>query len=536
MPHADCACPPRVRDLAVDYTALSLAVPEKVRFRFKLEGQDQDWREVVNQRRVEYSNLLPRNYRFRVTASNNDGVWNTEGASLDFSIAPAYYQTNWFRALCVAAFLALLWALYQLRIRQLQEQERKLRDAIETIPTAAWVSRPDGSIEFVNRRWMEYTGLSTAETVGSGWQVAVHPEDMDRHVAKWGASLARGEPFEDEARYRHAADGGYRWFLVRAVPLRNARGKIVKWYGTSTDVEDHKRAEQELRRSEAWLAEAQAMTHTGSFVWDIRTRHAVYLSDEWYLVFGFDPEKDKDRAWEERWQRVHPEDRPRWKAAVERGIKEKCNYELEERLVLPDGSIKYLHIIGHRVANPSGDVVQFMGSVTDITARRRAEDALRRSEGYLTEAQRLTHTGSWAGDGKSREIMFWSGEMCRIFGLDSRQGLPTRDQVYQRIHPEDRDKVKLASDRMYREKVELEVEYRIVLPDGTVKHIHALGHPVLSANGELIETLGTIVDVTERKRAEEERERLRQLEADLAYINRVSMMGELAASLAHELK
>jgi hypothetical protein len=114
--------PPRVRDLAIDYTALSLVVPEKVRFRFKLEGQDADWREVVNQRRVEYSNLPPRHYRFRVMACNNSGVWNEEGAALDFAVDPAYWQTNWFRALCAAAFLGMLWGLYLLRVRQLAHQ------------------------------------------------------------------------------------------------------------------------------------------------------------------------------------------------------------------------------------------------------------------------------------------------------------------------------------------------------------------------------------------------------------------------------
>jgi signal transduction histidine kinase/ligand-binding sensor domain-containing protein len=114
--------PPLVRDLTIDYTALSLAVPEKVHFRFKLEGQDKDWREVVNDRQVQYSNLRPGPYRFRVTACNNSGVWNEEGAFLAFSIAPAYYQTNWFRALCVAAFLALLLALHQLRLRQATQE------------------------------------------------------------------------------------------------------------------------------------------------------------------------------------------------------------------------------------------------------------------------------------------------------------------------------------------------------------------------------------------------------------------------------
>ena len=120
--------PPRLRDLTIDYSALSLSVPEKIHFRFKLEGQDKDWREVVNVRQVQYSNLAPGNYRFRVIASNNSGVWNEQGASLDFAITPAYYQTNWFRALCGLAFLAMLWTVYQLRVRVLERRQAALEE------------------------------------------------------------------------------------------------------------------------------------------------------------------------------------------------------------------------------------------------------------------------------------------------------------------------------------------------------------------------------------------------------------------------
>ena len=114
--------PARVRDLAIDYTALSFVAPEKVHFRFKLEGQDTDWRELINVRHVEYTNLAPRSYRFRVIACNNSGVWNETGDSFDFSIAPAYYQTIWFKMLCAAASLVLLWAVYQRRLHQVRRQ------------------------------------------------------------------------------------------------------------------------------------------------------------------------------------------------------------------------------------------------------------------------------------------------------------------------------------------------------------------------------------------------------------------------------
>jgi len=175
--------------------------------------------------------------------------------------------------------------------------------------------------------------------------------------------------------------------------------------------------------------------------------------------------------------------------------------------------------------------------VLDLSEQKRAEETLRKREAYLAESERLAHTGSWALDGTTREAQYYSEEMFRIFGFDPQQGLPKREQWLQRMHPEDRDKVRReASDRMFLQKVDTDIEYRIVLPDGTVKHIRGRAHPVLSPDGELVEVLGTVVDITERKDAEQARDRLRQLEADLAHIHRVTTMGELTASLAHEIK
>src|SRR5262249_44483640 len=116
--------PPLIRDLEIDYTALSLVAPEKVRFRYKLEGRDRDWQDAGTRRQAFYIDLRPRNYRFRVLACNNSGVWNEAGTLLDFSVAPAYYQTTWFRLSCLAAFLAVLWALYRLRVRQVTQRVR----------------------------------------------------------------------------------------------------------------------------------------------------------------------------------------------------------------------------------------------------------------------------------------------------------------------------------------------------------------------------------------------------------------------------
>jgi len=255
--------PALTRDVEIDYTALSLAVPQKVGFRYQLEGHDATWQDAGTRRQAFYTNLSPGKHRFRVMACNNSGVWNEAGTFLDISIAPAYYQTTWFRTLCVTAFLGVLWLLYQIRIKQVRRQERKLRDVIETMPTFAWTALPDGSVDFVNRHWQEYTGLSNERTAGAGWQDAAHPEDLKRNVEKWRAALASGEPFEDELRYRRAEDGQYRWFLSRAVPLRDARGKILKWYGTSADIQDRKRAEEEREKLRADLAHVNRVSILG---------------------------------------------------------------------------------------------------------------------------------------------------------------------------------------------------------------------------------------------------------------------------------
>ena len=145
----------------------------------------------------------------------------------------------------------------------LRRSERELRDVIEAMPTMVWIAGTDGSNEFGNRRWQEYTGLSHERTVGPGWQDSVYPTDLKRHWEKWCASLASGEPFENEVRYRRAADGEYRWFLSRAVPLLDEYGKILRWYGVSTDIEDRKRAEEERERLRADLAHVNRVSMLG---------------------------------------------------------------------------------------------------------------------------------------------------------------------------------------------------------------------------------------------------------------------------------
>jgi len=169
------------------------------------------------------------------------------------------------------------------RVRQ---TEQELRLVIDTIPAIVWRKLPDGSADFINQRFREYWGLSAEEGLGWGWVNGIHPDERKRFEEEWRAACAAGEPFDKESRLRRA-DGEYRRVLLRAVPRRDEDGNIVKWYGTTTDIEDHKRAETALRRSEAYLAEAQRLSLTGSFAWNV-SRGEVFWSDEMYRILGFD--------------------------------------------------------------------------------------------------------------------------------------------------------------------------------------------------------------------------------------------------------
>jgi PAS domain S-box-containing protein len=422
----------------------------------------------------------------------------------------------------------------QRQIELLQRSERELREVIETIPSMAWSAAPDGSADFFNGRWLAYAGLTADQAQGWGWTVAVHPDDLNVLVDYWRKIMVSSQSGEIEARLRRF-DGVYRWFLFRATASLDDNGRVVKWYGTNTDIEERKRAEQALRRSEAYLAEAQRLTLTGSCAIDGTSREILYWSEEMFRLFGFDRQQGLP-MWDQWVQRIHPEDRDKFRMAGDGTFLNKVDCDVEFRIVQPDGTVKHIHGIGHPVLSRNGELVQVVGTMVDVTERRGAEESLRRNESYLAQAQRLAHIGSWAWDATGRNAVYVSEEWCRIYGFDPKDGMPSWEQRLQRVHREDRARFQLTVDRAVAEKSDYELEFRILPPHAPGRYIHSVGRPILGSSGELVQFVGVSMDVTESKQAEQEHERLRQELANLAHLNRVSTVGELTASLAHEIK
>jgi PAS domain S-box-containing protein len=257
------------------------------------------------------------------------------------------------------------------------DAEPDLHRAIDTIPQLVWSASPDGSVEFCNRRWLEYTGLTAEQAQGWGWRVAIHPEDADELVAMWRRVLAEGVPGEAKARMRKA-DGSFRWFLIRAKPQRDDQGRIARWYGTNTDIDELKRAGQALSLANDRLRLAmQAGTSVG---WDseVKSGRDVWFGDL-QTIFGI-PSDTYAGSVEEFIRYVHPDDRQQVSEALADARQNRRLYAPEFRVVRPDGTIRWLVARGKFYFAPNGDPERMLGVSLDITDRKLAEERLREYE------------------------------------------------------------------------------------------------------------------------------------------------------------
>jgi PAS domain S-box-containing protein len=269
--------------------------------------------------------------------------------------------------------------------------------------------------------------------------------------------------------------------------------------GLKVAIEDQKRFEAALLQSEMYLTEAQRLSRTGSFGWNVSSGEIVW-SDETKRIFQFD--RTTKPTLEFIVQRTHPEDRAAVQRTIDRASVDGNDFDHEYRLLMPDGTVRYLHAVAHGARDASGGI-EFVGAIMDVTAAREAERKLRRSEAYLAETQRLSHSSSWAWDVRRREFVYRSAEVYPLFGFDPEKADVPMQAFRDRIVREDRRRIGEVVLRAIRDKVDFEIDFRIALPDGSTKRVRSVGHPVVGSDGDVIEVIGTHVDVTEQYAAKE---------------------------------
>jgi formate hydrogenlyase transcriptional activator len=372
--------------------------------------------------------------------------------------------------------------------------EGHLRLFIDTTPALLHSGLPDGYLDFFNQRWLEYLGLSLDDICGWRWTDTIHRDDVEEFVQKWRSSLATGEPFEAEARVRRA-DGEYRAFLHRKVPLRNGQGSITKWYGSSIDIEDRKSAEEELRRSEFYLGEGERLAHAGSWAFN-PSGFFDHWSQELFQIYGLDPAEGAPTL-ERYLASVHPEDREFMACTIERMVAGCLGCDVKKRIVRTDGELRYIRCVGVPVFD-NKSLKQIVGTAMDVTEEEHLTRELRRREEYLAEAQRLSHTGSFGWNVLSGDIV-WSDETFRIFEFD-RAAKPTLDKILQLVHPDDRARVQEVIDRASSDEANFEIKYRLLMADGIVKHLDVVAHAMKDETGN-VEFVGAVTDTTEQHKA-----------------------------------
>jgi PAS domain S-box-containing protein len=331
------------------------------------------------------------------------------------------------------------------------------------------------------------------------------------------------QQFQIEKQYRRR-DGSLIW-VSNNVSLVPGSERVPRFIMALTeDITERKRAEQALRRSQAYLAEAQRLTKTGSWAYNPAAEKLNYWSDEMRRIFGLDPQRSDLPDREEFLQLMHPEDRDRFNERIEKAFRQKVDFEQDFRVVLTDGTVKHIHGIGHPVLDETGNIIEYVGTDVDVTERKRAEEKLRQTEADLLEAQRISQTGSWKLDVSSGTVTV-SPQIFRIFGVKPDEDTSTVEFWLSRNHIEDQKRIQELFEKSVVQKIDYEADYRIVLPDGAVKHLHAVGHPVLNESGDLVEFVGTAMDITDRKHKEEA---LQRSEGYLAEAQKLTHTGSWA--------
>ena len=401
------------------------------------------------------------------------------------------------------------------RSASLIESEERFRVLSESVPQLVWTCQPDGFCDYLNARWLDYTGVAAAALYGDGWWEQVHPDDRSNARLAWQRAVARIEPFDVEMRIR-AADGSYRWFKSRAAALRGAEGGMLTWFGTHTDIEDLRRVQEALRITSG--QRQLALEAGGLGTWDYRFETGEVFWDERARdMYGFS--SGARIGYSEAIANIHAEDRPGVEQAVRRALAGETGgvYHCDYRVVWPDGSVRWVYSHGRvyfERTETAARPVRFIGVNLDISDRKAAEDALRQSQVRLHLALDAANSGVWEWDVHSNRNT-WSDELWKVYRLEPGSCEPSYEAWLQVVHSDDRAAVERTVREAARNGTPLNVEWRIDGKDGAERWLMSRGQPLRDAAGQVDRYLGIVVDITERKAAEHALEHSREALARL---------------------